>query len=99
MQLGQGVGDRYSTTSVAAAECVALPPEVCAAVPVIVTLTGWLTLLKGVVFVGLVPVSPTNFYLLELHYAQLYYFYAVVSLAVGAYLTYAGFKLSTHSSR
>ena len=65
----------------------------------IVTLSGWLTLLKGVVFVGLAPVSPTDFYLLELRYEQLYYFYAVLSLAVGAYLTYEGFKPSTHSSR
>jgi len=69
------------------------------AVPVIVTLSGWLTLLKGVVFVGLAPVSPTDFYLLELRYEQLYYFYAVASLALGAYLTYQGFKPSTPPSR
>jgi len=69
------------------------------AVPVIVTLTGWLTLLKGVVFVGLAPVSATDFYLLELRYEQLYYFYAVLALAVGAYLTYHGFKPMTQAAR
>ena len=69
------------------------------ALPVIVTVSGWLTLLKGVVFVGLAPVSPTDFYLLELRYEQLYYFYAVLCLALGAYLTYEGFKPGMRRSR
>jgi hypothetical protein len=68
------------------------------AVPVIVTLVGWLTLLKGVVFVGVVPISAADLYLLQLRYQQLYYFYAVLTLAVGAYLTTQGFRPVAHPS-
>jgi hypothetical protein len=68
-------------------------------VTVIVTLIGWLTLLKGVAFVGLLPVSVNNLYLVQLRFEQLYYFYAVVTLAVGAYLTYSGFRPVAHPAR
>jgi len=62
------------------------------AVPVIVTLIGWLTLVKGVAFVGFLPVSANDLYLVQLRFVQLYYFYTVLTLAVGAYLTYQAFK-------
>jgi hypothetical protein len=61
-------------------------------VTVIVTVMGWLTLLKGVAFVGLLPVAANDLYLVELRFEQLYYLYAVVTLALGAYLTYRGFR-------
>jgi hypothetical protein len=68
-------------------------------VPVIVTLIGWLTLLKGMAFVGLLPVSADTLYLVQLRFEQLYYFYAVVTVALGAYLTYFGFRRFAHPAR
>jgi len=62
------------------------------AAAVIVTVIGWLTLLKGIFFLALSPIAVRDFYLLQLRFAHLYYFYAVVTLALGAYLTYQGFK-------
>jgi len=62
------------------------------ALPVVVTLIGWLTMLKGLVFWLLSPQSAAQLYLQQLHYAQLYYLYAGVSLALGVYLTLAGFR-------
>ena len=68
-------------------------------VTVIVTLIGWLTLLKGVVFVGVSPLPAQDFYLLQLRFAQRYYLYAVVTLALGAYLAYQGFKRAAPAAR
>ena len=61
------------------------------ALPLIVTVIGWLTLLKGVMFWVLPPAAAADFYLERLHYGQLYYLYCAVSLALGLYLTVAGF--------
>jgi hypothetical protein len=61
------------------------------AAPIIVTVIGWLTLLKGVVFIGLEPPQAADLYLAQLRYQQLYPLYAVVTLTLGAYLCYAGF--------
>ena len=61
------------------------------AAPVIVTLIGWLTLLKGVAFIGLEPLRVADRYLEELRYRELYPLYLLVTLTLGAYLCYAGF--------
>ena len=60
--------------------------------PIVVTVIGWLSLIKGVV---LLFVSPAAFatYMQSLHYEQAFYIYAAVTLLVGAYLTYGGFSL------
>ena len=63
-------------------------------VPVLVTVVGWLTLVKGVVLIGWAPAGAADVYLVQLHYAQLYYLYGVITLALGAFLTYAGFRNS-----
>ena len=64
------------------------------ALPVVVTLIGWNTLIKGLLFLFLSPEATTD--LLEtLHYGQLYYMYAAISMAIGVCLTYAG--LATHT--
>ena len=60
--------------------------------PVIVTLIGWLTLIKGLLFLFLSPEAAVGFFLGGLHYAQLFYLYAAISLIFGAYLTYGGFR-------
>jgi hypothetical protein len=61
------------------------------ALPVVVTVIGWLTLLKGLVFWVLAPAAAADFYFERLHYGRLYYLYCAVPLAIGAYLTAAGF--------
>ena len=38
-----------------------------------------------------------DFFLQGLHYQQLFYVYAGISLVIGVYLTYCGFKTSSHS--
>jgi hypothetical protein len=62
------------------------------ALPIVVTIIGWLTLLKGLFLTFLAPAG-TATYLSALHYQQLFYIYAGVVLAVGAYLTYGGFTM------
>jgi vacuolar-type H+-ATPase subunit I/STV1 len=58
--------------------------------PVAVTVIGWLTLLKGLAF-WLLPAAVSDFYLERLHYAQLYPLFGALALAVGLYLSVAGF--------
>jgi hypothetical protein len=62
------------------------------AAPIIVSLIGWLTLLKGVAFIGLEPLRAADLYLAQLRYRELYPLYAIVTLTLGAYLCYAGFR-------
>ena len=66
------------------------------ALPIAVTLIGWLSLLKGLVFVFLPPEGAAA-YINVLRYEKMYYVYAFVSLAVGAYLLYA--VSVSHASR
>ena len=61
------------------------------ALPVIVTLVGWLTLVKGLVFLFLTPEAAAA-YFESLHYDRLFYLYMCVSLVLGGYLTFASFK-------
>ena len=62
------------------------------ALPVVVTVVGWLTLFKGLFLTFLAPAGATA-YLSAMHYQQLFYIYAGVTLALGAYLTYGGFNM------
>jgi hypothetical protein len=62
------------------------------ALPVVVTTVGWLTLFKGLFLTFLTPASAVA-YLSAMHYEQLFYIYAGVTLALGAYLTYGGFNM------
>ena len=62
------------------------------ALPVVVTVIGWLTLLKGTMFWVLSPAAAVDFYLERLHYARLYPLYCALSCAIGLYLTVAGFR-------
>ena len=59
--------------------------------PVLVTLLGWIATLKGVSFLVLSPAANTK--ILEIaHFEQLFYVYMGVTIAIGAYLTYSGFR-------
>ena len=62
------------------------------ALPVIVTLIGWWTLVKGLLFLFLSPEGASAFFLGGLHYEQLFYLYAGISLLLGIYLTYGGLR-------
>jgi putative exporter of polyketide antibiotics len=59
--------------------------------PVVVTLVGWLTSIRGLVLLFLAPGTAGDF-LGALHYEQLFYLYAAVPLILGVYLTYGGFR-------
>ena len=59
---------------------------------VVVTLVGWLTLIKGLFFLLLPPDIEADFFLNQLHYRELFYPYMAISLIIGLYLTYQGFK-------
>lgn len=59
---------------------------------VIVTIIGWLTLIKGLFFLFLSPETEAGLFLGQLHYQQLFYFYGGILLLLGVYLTYAGFR-------
>jgi hypothetical protein len=60
------------------------------ALPVIITLIGWLTLIKGVLFLFLSPEAGAGLFLGGIHYEQFFYLQAAISLLLGVYLTYAG---------
>jgi hypothetical protein len=62
------------------------------ALPIVVTIVGWLTLLKGLFLTFLAPAGAAA-YLSAVRYEQLFYIYAGVTLALGAYLTYGGFTM------
>jgi hypothetical protein len=62
------------------------------ALPVVVTLTGWLALMKGLIFLFLSPEAAYQIFLGGYRYEELFYVYAAMSLLLGIYLTYAGFK-------
>jgi hypothetical protein len=57
----------------------------------LVTVFGWAALIKGIILLFLPP-QGTDRYFAALHYEQHFYQYAVVMAALGAYLTYEGFK-------
>jgi len=62
------------------------------AAAVVVTLIGWLSLAKGLMFMLVSPETETQVFLVNLHYEQNFYFFMVFSIALGVYLTYAGFR-------
>ena len=63
------------------------------ALAVIVTLYGWLVLVKGMLFLYLPSPMQAALYQ-SLHFQEYFYGYLVVSLVLGAYLTYGGFTSS-----
>ena len=63
---------------------------------VVVTLVGWIALIKSLLFLFLPPERAAGFFLGQLHYQQLFYLYAAISLVLGVYLTYGGFRSRSH---
>jgi hypothetical protein len=62
----------------------------------IITLIGWLALIKSLFFLFLNPAMESRFVLGQLHYERFFYDYAAVSVALGIFLTYAGFTARAH---
>ncbi|PSH05589.1 MAG: hypothetical protein CXZ00_00100 [Acidobacteria bacterium] len=60
--------------------------------PVVVTLIGWLALIKGALLLFLSPEQTNRFLLAGLHYEQFFYFYTAFTFVLGAYLACAGFS-------
>lgn len=61
------------------------------ALSVIVTLVGWVATIKGLIFLFLSPAEEVS-YFAALRYAQLFYLYVAITLVLGVYLTYGGFR-------
>jgi hypothetical protein len=59
---------------------------------VIVTLVGWVSVIKGALMMFLTPDEESAIFLDGLHYAQLFYLYCGISFCLGAYLTWSGFQ-------
>jgi hypothetical protein len=60
------------------------------ALPVVVTLVGWLSLVKGVLLLFLTPDAGSQMFE-QMRYAEHYYLYLAPALVIGLYLTWAGF--------
>jgi hypothetical protein len=58
--------------------------------PAVVTLVGWLIFLKGLVLL-LLPAETLSRAFGQMHYGDHFYLYLAPSLAIGLYLTWAGF--------
>jgi hypothetical protein len=63
---------------------------------VVVTLVGWMALVKSLFFLFLPPEMETRLFLQQLHFQQFFYLYSAISLVLGVYLTYEGFKSRSH---
>jgi len=66
------------------------------ALVVVVTLLGWMALIKSLFFLFLPPEMEEGLFLGQLHYQQFFYMYAAISLVLGVYLTYGGFLSKAH---
>jgi putative exporter of polyketide antibiotics len=66
------------------------------ALTVIVTLVGWMALTKSLFFLFLPHEMEAELFLGQLHYRGFFYVYAAISLVLGVYLTYGGFKSRSH---
>ncbi len=68
------------------------------ALPIIVTVFGWIVLIKGLVFL-LLPPDTSLAYFEALRYGQLFYLYVSIDLVIGIYLTVFSFRSSTRAMK
>ena len=61
------------------------------ALPVTLSVLGWISLIKGLAFLLMAPEGVANL-LAAMHYEQWYAFYLAISVVVGAYLIYGGMR-------
>ena len=66
--------------------------------PVVVTVVGWITLLKGLLFLFMFPDTEAGLFLQTLYHNQISYFVCMaICLALGVYMTYGGFASKSRS--
>lgn len=63
--------------------------------PVVITIVGWLSVMRGLAFLLLSSETETQVFLANLHYEHNVYFFMAFSIAIGSYLTYFGFASKT----
>ena len=82
----------YATISLAMGIAMVLGHNVWTggALPVVVTLVGWLSLAKGVLLLFLAPDAGSQMFG-QMRYAEHYYLYLAPALVIGLYLIWAGF--------
>jgi hypothetical protein len=68
------------------------------ALPVVVTLVGWLILAKGLMLLLVTPEALKQLFG-HMQYGEHYYLYLTPSLVIGLYLTWAGFTTSSSNAR
>lgn len=61
--------------------------------PVIVTLMGWIVLIRGLILLLLPPHAVVSLFEM-FHFEELFYLYAAITFVIGFYLTYMGFRRS-----
>jgi hypothetical protein len=62
---------------------------------VVVTLTGWVLLIKSVLLLFWSSDAVSRFLIVGLHYELWFFWYTAIVLLLGVYLTYAGFRSTT----
>lgn len=65
--------------------------------PIIVTLFGWASLIKGMLLLLLSPETESRVFIVGLGYEAHPNLFAAFALLLGAYMTYSGFTLKTRS--
>jgi|SRR5271165_536873 len=68
------------------------------ALPVIVTLVGWLSLLKGLLFLFVPPPGAVGVFVWGAAWERFYYVDVAMAFILGAYLTYGGFRNTNSAS-
>jgi hypothetical protein len=58
----------------------------------IVTLLGWILLVKGTLLLMLTPESAETLFINKTHYQDYYHLYTAIQFVIGVYLTYWGFR-------
>ena len=84
--------------TLAAGLAMVLAPNIWSgsALAVVVTLVGWMALIKSLFFLFLPPEIEAGLFLGRLHYQQFFYLYSAISIVLGVYLTYGGFRSREH---
>ncbi len=90
----------YAIISLAAGVAMILGHNVWSggALPVVVTLVGWLILAKGLMLLFVTPDALHQIFD-HMQYGEHYYLYLAPSLVIGLYLTWAGFTAPSPNAR